>query len=101
MQAPRAPQRATPSSIVAVAAPLAVTISNLLPNTAAVRSAIAAQLADLIRREALPGGTLYLSHLREAISAAAGETNHVLVNPVADVVAATGAIVTPGVVSFV
>ncbi|MFG6462252.1 baseplate J/gp47 family protein [Roseateles sp. DXS20W] len=57
----------------------------LTPNTTAVRAAVQAELADVLQREAMPGGTILLSHLREAISVAAGETNSVLVTPTADV----------------
>ena len=40
-----------------------------------------AELRDLIQREAIPGGTLLISHIREAISVAAGEQEHVLSSP--------------------
>lgn len=72
-----------------VAAPLDFVI-DLTPDTPQVREAVRAELIDLIRREGTPGGTLLLSHLREAISIAAGETNHILSSPSADVVHATG-----------
>lgn len=62
----------------------------LSPNTVAVRAAVEAELRDLIEREALPGGTLLLSHINEAISIAAGETDHVLVSPTANVAAPAG-----------
>jgi uncharacterized phage protein gp47/JayE len=62
----------------------------LTPNTVAVRAAVEAELRDLIEREALPGGTLLLSHINEAISIAAGETDHVLVSPVTNVAAPAG-----------
>jgi len=78
---------------VTVAAPVADALAmsiQLTPNTAAVRAAVQAELADVIRREAVPGGTLLLSHLREAISVAAGETNSVLTAPTADVAHAAG-----------
>lgn len=73
---------------VTVTAPVAAELDlsiQLTPNTVAVRNAVQAELADLLRREAQPGGTILLSHLREAISVAAGETNNVLVSPTADV----------------
>jgi len=72
-------------------APLDMTIQ-LTPNTATVREAVTANIEDLLRREAEPGGTILISHVREAISLAAGETDHVLVAPAADVAAATGEI---------
>jgi len=78
---------------VQVLAPTAVPLDmqiTLTPNTAAVRAAVQAELADVFIREAKPGGTILLSHLREAISVAAGETNNVLVSPIADVTHAPG-----------
>ena len=71
---------------VTVAAPAAValdiSINNALPMLQAVEDAIEAELADLIRRETEPGGTLLLSHIREAISTSAGEIDHELTSPV-------------------
>ncbi len=55
--------------------PLNYTITPV-PDTPEVRAAIAAELDDLHAREAEPGGTLLISHIREAISIAAGETDH-------------------------
>ncbi len=66
-----------------VAAPLAFDI-RLAPDSAARRAAVEAELRDLIYREAAPGGTLLISHIREAISIAAGEVDHTLLAPVAD-----------------
>lgn len=66
--------------------PLLVPVTlHLVPDTAATRAAVQAELRDLFAREAEPGAVLYLSHLREAISLAPGETNHVLTAPVADI----------------
>ena len=74
---------------VTVAAPAAVeldfTINSVMPDTAAVRAAIEAEVADLILRQSEPGGTILISHIREAISTAAGEYDHVLVAPAANV----------------
>jgi len=64
---------------------------HLAPDNATVRAAVAAELADLLKREALPGeSTLLLSHVREAISTAAGEYDHTLTSPAADVEAGAG-----------
>lgn len=82
-----------------VAAPLDFAIA-LTPDTAEVRAAVAAELADLIAREAEPGGTLLISHMREAISIAAGETDHVLSSPTTNQVAAAGAIITLGTITW-
>lgn len=83
-----------------VAVPLAFTIQ-AIPNTQAVKDAIDAELADLIRREAEPGGTILLSHIREAISVAAGEINYVMTAPNADVTRTTGQITTKGAITWV
>lgn len=58
------------------------------PSTA-VQDAIKASLSELHLRDAVPGGSLLLSRINEAISAATGETDHVLVAPVANVDAST------------
>lgn len=96
---PKKPATATLTVLAPVAAPLAITIA-VTPNTAAVKAAVQAELADLIRREAEPGGTLLLSRIRAAISAAAGESNYVMTAPVADVVSPVGSITTLGVITW-
>jgi uncharacterized phage protein gp47/JayE len=88
---------------VTVAAPTAVPLNlsiQINPNSIAVQQAIAAELADLIRRESVPGGTLLLSHIREAISVAAGEADHILLSPSANVARAFGEITTLGTITF-
>lgn len=94
------PVTADVTVLAPVAAPLNFTISGLDPNTQAVKDAIGAELKDLLRREAAPGGTILLSHIREAISIAAGETDHALDAPAADVAHATGEIATFGSVTW-
>jgi len=86
--------------VAPVAVPLNFTIQ-LLPNSPAIQAAVEAELQDLIRREAVPGGTLLISHIREAISIAAGETDHILTAPAANVVRSTGEITTMGVITWV
>lgn len=82
-----------------VSAPLAFTIA-VTPNTAAVKAAVEAELTDLLRREAEPGGTILLSHIREAISIAAGETNYTMTVPAADVTHTTGQMATMGTITW-
>lgn len=65
-----------------------------------VRAAVEAELADMIKRDGEPGGTLYLSRIREAISVAAGEHHHTLTTPSADVVYTTGQIPIMGTVTW-
>jgi len=85
--------------VAPVAKPLTPQI-RLTPDTTAVRAAVAAELADLLLREAVPEGTILLSHIQEAISIATGETDHVLLSPTADVTCATGEMVTLGTITW-
>jgi uncharacterized phage protein gp47/JayE len=80
--------------------PLDITIT-LNPTNALVQAAVEAELLDLITREAVPNGTIYLSHIREAVSIAAGEIDHTLYLPAADVVCEGGEISTLGVITWV
>jgi len=89
------------TAAVLVAAPVEVELDpeiEITPDTGTVRAAVQASLEDLLVREAAPGGTLYLSHVREAISVAAGEIDHVLVSPVANTVAGAGELITLGTI---
>jgi uncharacterized phage protein gp47/JayE len=72
----------------------------LSPSTDAVRDAVHAELDDLIAREAAPGATLRLSHINEAISIAAGEVDHHLIAPAADVTFGPAEMGTRGVVEW-
>lgn len=98
------PMGADVTVIAPVAVPVNMTIS-LAPNTSAVQAAVAVELADLFRREAvvedgLGSGTILISHADESISLAAGETDHALVTPAADVTFSPGEIGTLGVLTF-
>jgi uncharacterized phage protein gp47/JayE len=81
------------------ATPLAFTIQ-LSPNTAEVQAAVTAQLRDLIRRDCTPGGTLLISRIREAVSIAAGEADHAITTPTANVTTTAPAITTLGAITF-
>lgn len=72
----------------------------LNPNTPAVQDAVTESLKDLFKREASPGGTVYISRIREAISLATGEDDHVLVSPTANIVSPTGNLAVLGTVTF-
>jgi len=82
-----------------VEVPVAYTI-HPVPDTTAIRAAIQAQLIDLHDREAGLGETLLLTHIAQAISGAAGETDHDLVSPVADVPAGTNQLLTFGGITW-
>ncbi|MHB1053466.1 MAG: baseplate J/gp47 family protein [Thiobacillus sp.] len=85
--------------VAPVAVPLNLTIA-LTPNTSTVQAAVLAEIKDLLVRAAEPGGTILISHIREAISLAAGETNHVLTVPSADVAHTVGQIATMGIITW-
>ena len=92
------------TAVVLVGAPTAsvlnFVIQGLNPSTIAVKAAVEAELRDLIFREAIPGGTLLLSHIRSAISAATGETDYVLLSPAANVISSTSQITLMGAVTW-
>jgi len=88
---------------VFVAAPIADPLNmavKLSPNTAAVQSSVRAEVADLIVRDARPGGPILISRLREAVSIAAGESDNAITSPTADVTYATGHMAVPGTITF-
>jgi uncharacterized phage protein gp47/JayE len=95
--------RAPVTAEVFVAAPIADALNmtiKLVPNTAAVQTAVRAELADLIDRDSAPGGTILISRLREAVSLAAGEDNNQIVTPTADVTHANGHMAILGTLTF-
>lgn len=85
--------------VAPVADPIAFQIT-LTPNTLAVRAAVEAELRDLITREAAPSVTMLISHIREAVSSAAGETDSVVTSPAANIVPATGHMPTFGSIAW-
>ncbi|WP_251976708.1 baseplate J/gp47 family protein [Salinicola avicenniae] len=87
-------------AFASAADPLDFVIAGLTPGTQAVRDAVAAELADLITREAEPGGTILISHIREAISIAAGENDHRLISPCANVTHGNGRMPIMGTISW-
>lgn len=72
----------------------------LVPSTPEARAAVAASLTDLLQREAAPGATILLSHIREAISTAAGERDHTLTVPAANVVHAPSQMAVMGAITW-
>ena len=94
------PVTAAVTVVAPVAVPLNFIITGLNPLNASVKAAVTQSLTDLIHREASPGGTLLLSHIREAISIAYGEFDHVLTSPTANVTNTTGNITTMGTITW-
>ena len=86
--------------VAPAAVPLNFTIQGLAPATLTVQAAVQAELADLLLREAVPGGIILLSHIRAAISAAAGETDYVLIAPLVNVTNSTGNMSTMGSITW-
>jgi uncharacterized phage protein gp47/JayE len=97
--APRRPVTAAVSVVAPLAAPLAVTLA-LVPDTADLRAATTAALADLISTRTTPGGTLTLGALHGALAGVAGLDTWNLTSPAADVVASAGYITTLGTVTW-
>jgi uncharacterized phage protein gp47/JayE len=96
------------NGVVAVAPTLSAQVFtiHISPDTPAIRAAIAAELADLMLREGFPGTTLepctiLLSHIREAVSQAAGEVDSVVSVPSADIVLTSGNLPTAGTITWV
>lgn len=94
------PVTAAVTVVAPTVVPLDFEISGLNPNNTTVKAAIEAELEDLLRREAEPGGTILISHIREAISVAAGEYDHVLVSPTANITHTTGQLATMGTITW-
>lgn len=86
-------EKAPVTAFVEVFAPEVLEIDvklRITPDTAQVRAAVEAEIRDLWRREAAVGGRIPITHLHEAVSIAAGEEDHVLITPTADVAAPAG-----------
>lgn len=94
------PTTAEATAAAPVELPVDYTIS-ITPDTAAIRTAVEAELADLLYRVAEPGdgagrGTILLSAIRTAIGVSEGVTDYTLTVPAADVVPAVGELPQPG-----
>lgn len=66
------------------------------PDSSAVRRAVEAELVELHQRESELGAELLLSHIREAVSSAAGERDHEVLSPPGNVTAAANELLTYG-----
>jgi uncharacterized phage protein gp47/JayE len=104
VQAKFAAERPTTAEVTAMA-PTALVVAftiHLVPDTADTRTAVVAELTDLLARRAEPGdgvarGKVLLSEIRTAIGTAAGVTDYTLTLPAADVVPGLGQLATVGV----
>lgn len=85
--------------------PVDITINGLDPDTVEVRDAVVAEIEAMFRRRAEPGNSaedfiFSRSWISEAVSMAAGERSHTLVDPAADVACGDGEIAIPGTIEF-
>lgn len=97
---PRRPVTADVTVVAPTAVALNFTIDLGTNDTTDIRAAVEAELKDMIRRDAVPGGTILISHIREAISIATGETDHVLTVPAGNVTHTTGQIAVFGAITW-
>lgn len=86
------PLTALPVAMAPTPLNVPISIANLQPSTVAVRRAVEGELQDLFKYGTAVGRPLPISHIREAISRAAGENDHVLVEPLSDIVPTDGQI---------
>jgi uncharacterized phage protein gp47/JayE len=96
----RRPVTAAVTVVAPVAVPRNFTL-HIVPDTAATRAAVEAELEDLLERDAEPGATLLLSQIKVAVGAAAGVTDFSVTSPAADVTHTTGQIATMGTITWV
>jgi uncharacterized phage protein gp47/JayE len=82
-----------------VAQPVSVTLQ-LTPNTLPVQEAVKDALRGMLFREGRPGATIRREKFVEAIATAAGEQDHVLAVPAADVVVGAASVPLLDVVTF-
>lgn len=75
-------------------------VLQITPDTPRVRAAVQEALLALHERESDLGATLLRTHIAEAISGAAGEVDHKLVTPAADVVPAAAELLTFGGITW-
>lgn len=79
--------------------PVHYTLS-VTPDTVRVRAAVEAALQALHARESDLGARMYLTHISEAISGAAGEDDHHIASPAADLVPAAHELLVYGGVTW-
>lgn len=72
----------------------------LTPDSTVLRAAVEQSLRVLIDDEGGPGKTLLKTHIHAAISNTPGESDHVLIEPAADVVMAANQVAVPGVFTW-
>lgn len=71
------------------------------PDNVAVKAAIESALTALIRREAVPGGTILGTHISEAISTSVGEVDHEKLEPLGNVMHLPGQLAVMGEIEWI
>lgn len=97
---PLRPVTATLTVVAPVASPLNITINGLYPDTTETRAAATAEIINMIRTKAEPGGTIHISWIWEAVSLASGTNYHKITSPTNDTAYANGLICIPGTIAF-
>lgn len=97
---PLRPVTATLTVVAPIASPLNITINGLYPDTSETRAAATAELENMIRTKAEPGGTIHISWIWEAVSLATGTNYHKITSPANDTSYASGLICIPGTIAF-
>jgi uncharacterized phage protein gp47/JayE len=93
------------TATVLVSAPSAVSLNPhihlVTSDTAAIRAAVEAELESLLLRDVnKPAGTIPLSQINEAISLAAGEVDHTMSSPAADIVLGANELAVLGTITW-
>lgn len=63
----------------------------LTPNSLSLHDLVKSAIEEVIDKESVPGGTIYLSHINAAISAISAEEDHKIITPNGDLVAQSNA----------
>lgn len=88
---------------VTVSAPTGVSLNytiEITPDNSTTRAAVEAELVDMLRRDAEPGGTILLSQIQLAVGQAEGVTDYEVTVPAADVTHTTGQIAIHGTATW-
>lgn len=97
----RRPVTANFTAVAPAAQAIDYTIHLVGNDTPEIRAAIDEELDNLTRgTDNIPGGTILISHIREAISTAVGETDHVLIAPLVDQAMPANTMATHGVITW-
>jgi uncharacterized phage protein gp47/JayE len=88
------------TAVAPITANLNITVTALTPSTQITKDSIASELTDMLRRNASPGCTIYLSWIWEALSLATGDKHHIISSPTSDVVYSTGQIPVIGAITY-